>query len=1433
MAAGRDLTLQASANAVGGHSVSRIDAGGDLALVAGRDLTLQASQLAGGDNVVLQAGQDLRLEALSNTRKIADNRSSSSITTHQVVDIQAGGDASLSAGRDALLQGSRVDAGGALALVAGRDVDIQAVVDERSVESRGAVRRGSYQRSEFDQTVRGAELTAGGDIAIVGGRDVTLEAAYVGSDAGGVAIGAGRDLSLIAAEEQHNFEQTTQTKKSGLFSSKRTTTYDRVDETLAVGTTISGETVDLSAGRDMSLIAAQVAGTGDVSLMAGRDLLIGGAQETYSATHDTQTRKSGLFGSGGIGVTWGTRETRNTADIEETTHIGSLIGSSAGRVDIVAGGDVAIVGSDVLSKAGIGISGENVAIVAADSTMTVEERQTMRQSGLNISLSGGVIDTAMAVYGAARRASEVDDDRLAALYAAKAGQTFAGAGNMATDASSQFAALGNTNQETAGGGGSSGINLRIGYGASSSTSTSELAQNTHTGSRIGSEGDVSIVARSGDLAVVGSTIDGDNIALVAANDILLRSSQDVSTHTSRSESQSGEVGITIGTEAGIGVYVAAAMAKGRGDGSGLVHNETVVTAANGLTFVSGNDTTLQGAQLIGETVTGRVGGNFTLISEQDADTFDRKDTSISGSAAIGAGGGSANIAFSQSKVNSEYLSVREQTGVQAGSGGFDIEVGGHTQLDGAALASASTNNRLSTGTLGWSDLENRAEYKASSISFSAGTSGNDKGSSGSFSPELSPPQSDSASSTTRAGIAAGTIEARDGAVDLSGLNRDVTALQQEGLKTIFDERKVAERMEMGEIAGQVGFQLAGDLSAHMRDRASAELEAAQVSGDPSAIEAAQKKVNAWSEGGYGKTVLHGVTGAAMAALGGGDAFQGLTGAVANQVASNAMHGYLLSLGYIPGTPEFDSMLQLGSLAVGAVTGGGTGAAVALSATQNNYLNHAERMAYLEAALACAQAGEACGRAAELEVLSESRNDVLRNACADRASSACQGALQSAIEAARDHQSNQLEYLSWMASNGRALWSAGQEIQNESLIRNIVTQTTTGDLVWKIDCANAGSNCSKFGSAQLLAQGDVASALRHEAMRAALVGAGQVGGIGGRAVDTVTGLGELLGESNTVVQGLRVWSALEYVNEHGLAAYIELEQAKSRDMRQALLGSAKSYFGDIGSALQNNALGGPQWDIYDVLMQGNTEGKVGFDVAGLFFGGTEVNAFAKAALAERRAAAVVKNAQEEIAISGKAFNDLAPPAVPPPNPRLSLPSPDYKVPDGYTLSLNPDGSAHVVGPLRAHYNSTGNYSPDGKPIFRDSSGGYVTFEGGRTPVSAPPRYDSVQIHHICTNKCEVGSNGKIPWTREFQHFFDGAGLDINRAMENLVEVPGHRGPHPEAYHQHVYGRLDQATRGLTPNTSEYNLAVTGTLNRIKSEAVIRGSQINKWLTNPGD
>ncbi|WP_460074617.1 AHH domain-containing protein [Roseibium sp. ROS1] len=103
-----------------------------------------------------------------------------------------------------------------------------------------------------------------------------------------------------------------------------------------------------------------------------------------------------------------------------------------------------------------------------------------------------------------------------------------------------------------------------------------------------------------------------------------------------------------------------------------------------------------------------------------------------------------------------------------------------------------------------------------------------------------------------------------------------------------------------------------------------------------------------------------------------------------------------------------------------------------------------------------------------------------------------------------------------------------------------------------------------------------------------------------------------------------------------------------------------------------------------------------------------------------------------------------------------------------------------------------------------------------------------MHHVCTNKCDIGA-GKTPaWTSRFKKIFDNAGLNIDIEI-NKIAVPGHRRSHPQAYHQYVYGRLTDATRGLSANSPAYTQAVSNTLNRLKAEAVTPGSQINKWLT----
>jgi len=53
----------------------------------------------------------------------------------------------------------------------------------------------------------------------------------------------------------------------------------------------------------------------------------------------------------------------------------------------------------VLSREGIGIVGQNVTIEAAQDANSVTETQKFRQSGINVSLKGGAVDTAIVNNG--------------------------------------------------------------------------------------------------------------------------------------------------------------------------------------------------------------------------------------------------------------------------------------------------------------------------------------------------------------------------------------------------------------------------------------------------------------------------------------------------------------------------------------------------------------------------------------------------------------------------------------------------------------------------------------------------------------------------------------------------------------------------------------------------------------------------------------------------------------------------------------------------------------------------------------------------------------------------------------------------------------------------------------------------------------------------
>ncbi|SLM24206.1 hemagglutinin repeat-containing protein [Stenotrophomonas indicatrix] len=939
---------------VAGLYVTNPSGDGVLSVVAGGDISLQAAQIrnAGIDgSVQLAAGGNLALGAQTLSRSTDStfddrNHVRTSKTTHAVTSIEAGGDVVLAAGKDINLAAAQVQAGGDMALQAGGDITSQALVDSESRDFASAGKRSSLQVSQSDETVRGSQLRAGGDIALSAGRDLTLIAAGVRSDQGMLSIGAERDVNLLAAQESHTWEKDAQSKKRGLTSSTRTATHDATQDVLGIGTTLSGEKVIIGAGRDITVEGAKVAATADVLMAAKGNLSILAAESTHSEQHSSDRKKSGLLGgmNGSFGVTFGSRSNGNSNSLTETLAEGSLIGSAQGSVTLSAGQTLHLGGSDVLSKTGITMIGKDVLIDAAEQQTTYTDNSYFRQSGLNIALGGASVDTAQrarAVYATAKRADEVEDDRLKALYAYKAAQ-------------GAIAVAEAVGQQSGNGEGGAGLNVRVTVGSQRSRSESVMEQTTHRGSLLKSEGDVVVAATGGDLTIVGSQISGRNVDLAAANDLIIRSSEDRYSQESRNQSLGGEVGVAIsgssGGGAAIGVYVGANAARGKADGEGTLHNESIIQAGDRLTFTSGGNTTLQGAQLLADQVVGRVTSDLTLRSEQDTDRYKTEQLAAKGEATIGYGfEGSAS--GSASMIDSDYRSVREQTGIAAGSGGFQLQVGGNTHLAGAVIGSTAdpSKNQLSTGSLSFEELKNRAEFLSASVS--GGTSGGGNPSDGfSFDPSLVPglPTGDSKSSTTRSGLADGTVEIRSGDDSaLAGLQRGVTGLDNaNGFAPIFDERKVQERQELTQMLGAIGFEVIGNLAANKTAQANADLEVARANGDAEAEADALRRIEQWGEGGRNKVLLHGLTGAAVAALRGGDIGGAAAGAAGSELAKDAMIRFLTGQGMDPRSAEFNSLIEIASAALGGVIGGSDGAAVALLGDRFNRQLHPDEVVWI-------------------------------------------------------------------------------------------------------------------------------------------------------------------------------------------------------------------------------------------------------------------------------------------------------------------------------------------------------------------------------------------------------------------------------------------------------------------------------------------------------
>ena len=865
--------------------------------------------------LILKAGQDIDLASTLHKERNQQGYTETIASSGKAAVTGNQGTLSIEAGRDITAEAAEISSAGNIAMKAGRDITMGTAAAKKDTTTTWD--RNNYRHDSAARDI-GASVTAKGSLSMQSERDISIKAADIRSE-GMTAVEAGRNLTVENGKEITDLEEHHRHKERSLLSSTTTTTHDEVHAVKAQKSIIEGNTVSLQGGKDISLTGSAAASTKETALSAGRNISIHAAEETDKEIHKKQVKKSGLIGSG-LGFTIGSEKKKDAYDTEETMQAGSTVGSIKGNVTITAGQTASVSASDIIAGKDTLITGRNVDIESKDNTYKGKEEHEYKKSGLTVSLGGAAVNAARTVAAPVKRAGEVGDGRLKALYALQAGMN---ARDIQKDQKTDKA----INKNNA-------VGINISLGSTGWKDHAETVTEEAKGSRITAGRTAAVIAKE-DLVVKGSTVNAQDIHLTAGNNIHILSSENKSTTIEDYKAKSGSIGASI-SKGGYGIGASYGKGKGQTEETTLTHTPSDITAKDTVSLSSGNDTLIRGGTVKGNKVTANA-GRMSIESEQDKKNYKEK-SKTSGLSISYTPGSAVTVSGGKGKTNTDstYESVTKQAGIYAGKEGYDIQVKNNTRLKGAVIDSQAEKekNRITTGTLTWENIDNKAEYKTKASGITVSTNAVSKLNPLGLGYVPTVPVKGKAGSITYAAIADSIITTTKEKTDKEISHDTTNALNT--LSEIFDKKKIEEKQEYVNILSQVGYRLIGDIAGHKENELYKKAEKARKENNSILAEKYEKEAKKWSESGTNRIAMHGIMGALVSKEAGAGMTKGLTGAGLNALLQK-------ELGKIK-DPEVHKMA---SAAIGYLAGGKTGAAIAHQATTFNYLTHEQYKQYLD------------------------------------------------------------------------------------------------------------------------------------------------------------------------------------------------------------------------------------------------------------------------------------------------------------------------------------------------------------------------------------------------------------------------------------------------------------------------------------------------------
>ncbi|MFD1560653.1 hemagglutinin repeat-containing protein [Paraburkholderia silviterrae] len=540
--------------------------------------------------------------------------------------IGSGGTTTVSAVQDVNNIGGRI--GGVDTVVtAGRDINNVTTTNQVSAVDRA----GAFESGASSMGVQSvATISGSNSVTAVAARDVNLAGSAIASG-GDAAVTAGRDINAGTVALTSS---TYSTDQGGQNASHATLTQN-------VGSAITGAgNVTTLSVRDTTITGSTVAAGKDMAMVAGGDVTVGAAKDTYS--HDEQSLND-------------SRAAHASSSHDEAVR-GSTV-SAGGSTTLAAGqngsGNLNIMGSSVTAATGATnlVATGDVNIGGVTETHDAQGWSHYEHSGFlsktqtdDATASHQVVTMGSTVAGDSVNGAAGHDMTIAGSTVAATNDVALAAANNLTITTTQDTSQSSTYHEEkkSGFGALSGGGLSINYGTRDQKDTANESSVTNNASLVGStDGSVSMTAGN-NLHVSGSDIiAAQNVTGTGAN-VTIDAAQGTTNHDE--SHQVKQSGVSVGLAGSMGDAINNAYSEGHAAGNSAGSGDSRAAALHGI--AAANDAYTAGSGAAGA-VTGKskpdIGVSVSVGSSSSRSDASESQTLNSGSN-VQAGGTAAFVA---------------------------------------------------------------------------------------------------------------------------------------------------------------------------------------------------------------------------------------------------------------------------------------------------------------------------------------------------------------------------------------------------------------------------------------------------------------------------------------------------------------------------------------------------------------------------------------------------------------------------------------------------------------------------------------------------------------------------------------------------------------------------------------------------------------------